>query len=223
MYGILFDFNGTMFFDERFQNKAWKDFLYQELHHEVTEQELQEHIHGRNIEEILEYFYHEKFPHEYALEIEEKKESIYRNLCLESDDFHLAKGLSEFLDYLKDHNIPRTIATASSYNNVRFFFQYLELDNWFEFDKVMMNDGTFPGKPAPDIYLKAAEKIHVDIHDCIIFEDAKSGIEAARNAKAKIVFGITSMQDKNTLHAWGATDTIDDYSDLETLLKQIGI
>lgn len=218
MTGIIFDFNGTMFFDEKFQEKAWRQFLETKIGREVTEEEFQEYVHGRNSEITLPYFLKRDLTKEEVMSLEEEKEVVYRSLCLESEDFKLADGISEFLDELVERKIPMTIATASALNNVKFFFEHLHLDKWFEFDKVVFNDGTLPGKPEPDLFLKAAEKINMDIEKCIIFEDSKSGIEAARRAKAKTVIGVASMLDIEELETLGATKSINGYCDMEMLM-----
>ena len=96
-----------------------------------------------------------------------------------------------------------TIATASGEKNVRFFFEHLGLDRWFSLERVALNDGTMKGKPEPDIYWKAAELLGIRPEECVVFEDAKSGIEAACRAGAARVIGVESMQDRETLLAWG--------------------
>lgn len=48
--------------------------------------------------------------------------------------------------------------------------------------KGSLHDGTIKGKPNPDIYLKAAQIINLETKDCLVFEDAKSGIMAAERA-----------------------------------------
>ena len=221
MVGIIFDFNGTMFFDEKFQEKAWRKFLEIKIGREVSEEEFHEYIHGRNSEVTLPYFLKKELTKEEVMSLEEEKEVIYRQLCLESEDFKLADGISEFLDKLVKLEIPMTIATASALNNVKFFFEHLHLDKWFEFDKVVFNDGVLPGKPEPDLFLKAAEKINMDIENCIIFEDSKSGIKAARRAKAKKAIGVASMLDVEELEALGATRAIQNYCDMEMLMDII--
>lgn len=65
------------------------------------------------------------------------------------------------------------------------FFDTLGLDRWFDLDKVIYNDGTLPGKPAPDLYLKAAQRLCVAPETCVIFEDSGAGIESAQRAGAK--------------------------------------
>lgn len=221
--GILFDFNGTMLFDEPLQNKAWRLFLENKIGRKVTEEEFQEYIHGRNAEVTLPYFLKKELTYEEVVELEEEKEKVYRELCLNSPDiFKLAKGLPEFLDELKKKKIPFTIATASALNNVKFFFEHLDLGKWFDINKVVYNDGTIPGKPEPDIYLKAADKIGVDIKKCAVFEDTKPGIEAGRRANAGRLIGITSMLDKETMLSFeGISETIEDYSDVDILFEKI--
>jgi beta-phosphoglucomutase-like phosphatase (HAD superfamily) len=101
---------------------------------------------------------------------------------------------------------------------VQFFFENLNLDKWFKLEEVVYNDGTIQGKPKPDIYLKAADMINVNISDCVIFEDAKSGIEAAKRAGAGKIVGVTSMLESNILLDLGATITIANYNELDEIL-----
>ncbi|MBD5135984.1 MAG: HAD family phosphatase [Lachnospiraceae bacterium] len=221
MKGIIFDFNGTMFFDEKFQNMSWRNFLEKKTNRFITDDEFQEYIHGRNVDTTLSYFLNQTFSRNEIIKLEEEKEFIYRSMCLESPDFKLADGLPEFLDELTKRKIPITIATASGYTNVKFFFEYLHLDNWFIIDNVVFNDGTLNGKPEPDLYLKAAKNIGADINKCIIFEDSKSGIESARRANAYKIIGVASMQSPKALLESGVAATINDYKNTEKLLEII--
>lgn len=215
MKGIIFDFNGTMFFDEKFQNESWLRFMEQKTGRSISDEEFQKYIHGRNADVSLTYFLQRQLTKAEVMELEEEKEVIYRRSCLESEDFRLADGLPRFLDELNEKKIPHTIATASALGNVRFFFEHLRLDRWFRLEHVVYSDGMIPGKPAPDIYLKAADALRVDISDCIVFEDARSGIESARCAGAGMIIGVASMLDQNTLLDCGASMTINNYNDLK--------
>ncbi len=211
MKGMIFDFNGTMIFDKEFHDKAWRAFLEDRIQREISEEEFQAHVYGRSAHDILSYFLEREVSGQESIQIEEEKEKIYRNLCLQSPDFHLAEGLPEFLDNLKEQGIPVTIATASARKNMKFFFENLNLSRWFDLNQVVYNDGTFPGKPAPDIFLKAAELLNLPISECTVFEDAKSGIQAAKSAGAGKIVGVASMLDEETLFAFGADTVIYDY------------
>ena len=98
MRGIIFDFNGTMFFDEEFQNVSWRSFLQAKTGHYITDEEFQEYIHGRNNEVSLKHFISPDLSREEIEELAEEKEQCYRDLCMKSSEFRLADGLPEFLD-----------------------------------------------------------------------------------------------------------------------------
>ncbi len=210
--GVIFDFNGTMFFDREIQEESWRIFLNSKLTRSISNEEFQEYVHGRNIEVTLEHFMQKALSREEIIRLSTEKEAVYRSLCLARPDrFQLADGLPQFLDELKEKGLSFTIATASTLDNVKFFFKYLQLGQWFQIDKVVYNDGSIQGKPSPDIYLRAAHKIHVNIEECAVFEDAKSGIEAAKNAGAGMIIGVASMMEKKELLSYGVASVIKNF------------
>ena len=80
----------------------------------------------------------------------------------------MTKGLEATLDQLTDQQIPLTIATATVKENVAFYFDIFDLARWFDWDKIVYDDGSFPGKPQPDIFLKAADKLSLAPADCLL-------------------------------------------------------
>lgn len=190
--GIIFDFNGTLFWDSEQQELAWRSFAKEMIHREISDMEFQEYVHGRSNASIFEYLFGRPLPQAEAVELAERKEELYRQLCVDQLSFQLAPGATELLDYLKAENIPRAIATASGKTNVDFYIHHLELKRWFSYDKIIYNDGSVPGKPAPDIYIKAARAIKAAPRDCIVFEDAISGIRAADAAGIGKIIAVAS-------------------------------
>ena len=71
-----------------------------------------------------------------------------------------------------------------------FYFDIFKLGNWFDINKVVYDNGTFPGKPAPDIFLIASSKLGLDPSECLVVEDAFSGIKAARKANIGKIMAI---------------------------------
>lgn len=185
----------------------------------ILEDEFQKYVHEKNIIDTFKYFLNIECSPEEALKIGEEKEVIYRKMCLESPDFKLAVGLVDFLDYLKEKGIDRNIATASTFPNVKFFFDHLDLDNWFDINNVAYNDGIIPRKPDPSIFLLAAKNINVDIKDSIIFEDSYSGIEAAKRAGAKKIVVVDSM--KNNYAEKNNMLVIKNFREIERLIQFI--
>jgi HAD superfamily hydrolase (TIGR01509 family) len=219
--GVLFDFNGTMFYDGEIQETSWRAYLQRKIGRKVTEAEFQEYVHGRNADSTLPYFLGRELSKKEIEELAEEKEITYRELCLaHKNKFKLASGLTEFLDYLKESKIPFTIATASGLNNVEFFFEHLDLAKWFDINNVVYDNGTIQGKPEPEIYNRAANKIGIPINECMVFEDAKSGIMSAQRAGAYKVVGVASMLNKEAmLRIDGVDEVIDDYKNAINLLK----
>ncbi len=219
-YGVIFDFNGTMFFDGEIQEKSWRIFLDHKIGRMISDEEFQKYVHGCHADLSLAYFLNRSLSREEIEQLSEEKEEVYRRLCLQNrEGFKLAEGLVEFLDDLKERKIPFTIATASGLNNLKFFFEYLQLDSWFEFDQVVYDDGFIPSKPDPFIYLKAAENIGILPENCIVFEDAVSGLEAASRAGIGRIIGVSSsMTREQLLQVPGVSETIADYTKLIHLL-----
>jgi beta-phosphoglucomutase-like phosphatase (HAD superfamily) len=88
----------------------------------------------------------------------------------------------ELLDFLVERRTRRTIATASETTNLEFYLEHLSLERWFARELIVYDDGSRPGKPAPDIYCQAARNLGLAPAQCVVVEDAVSGIEAARAA-----------------------------------------
>lgn len=191
--GVIFDFNGTLFWDTGLHNQAWEIFLDRfDIH--ISAEEMFRQFHGKCNRDILLEIFQGALPEEQIPEMGLEKERIYRQLCLQSG-LTLAPGAISFFDFLDEQNIAYTIATASGKENVDFYFDHLGLSRWFRYDHVVYNDGAIPGKPAPDIYLKAMSIIGRKPSEVIIFEDSVTGIRAAENAHAGRIIIVDSNDD----------------------------
>ena len=150
---------------------------------------------GHTNEDIIEYAIGKKPTKEMVEKYGKEKESFYRERCLLSPEIlKLAPGAVEFLDYLKENNIPRAIATMSEWDNVEFYIRVFGLEKWFDLDNIIYSDGTIPGKPAPDIFQIASKKINLDPKDCIVVEDAVAGIKSAQTAGIGKIIAIASLE-----------------------------
>ncbi|OGZ44172.1 MAG: hypothetical protein A3J55_04180 [Candidatus Ryanbacteria bacterium RIFCSPHIGHO2_02_FULL_45_17b] len=187
---VIFDFNGVLLQDRKWHEKAWNELSKFLRDKELDQDEFEHYVHGRTPKDTLAYLLgHPASPKELK-DYLDNKESLYQKIALSSgDEFQLTPYAKELFKLLDEHDIRKTIATSSPLVNVKFYYQHLDLGRWFPFQDIVFDDGTFPGKPAPDIYVKAAKNIHVDIKNCVVIEDAKSGIESAKKAGAgKIIF-----------------------------------
>lgn len=178
--GIIFDFNGVLWWDNHLQVKAWQHYANALRGRSLSEDELAIHMHGRTNRHLISYLLDREVTGEELVKLTEEKESEYRQLCLfEGDLFALSPGAVDMLNFLKEFDIPHTIATASERKNLDFFVINLELSKWFHIPDIAYDNGALPGKPAPDIYLRAADNLKLKPSECIVVEDAYSGIQAA--------------------------------------------
>ena len=195
MKGIIFDFNGTLFWDSQLHYDAWREYSALLRETPFTNEEMRDRMFGHTNSDIIEYLIGEKPSQEMVDKYGKEKEAVYRKRCLsDPETFKLAPGAVELLDYLKENNIPRTIATMSEWDNVEFYIKEFHLEKWFDIDKIIFSDGTIPGKPAPDIFLIAAEKIGLKPEECIVIEDAIAGINSAKSAGIGKIIAIASLE-----------------------------
>ena len=183
MKGIIFDFNGTMFQDSHLHEEAWVYMVNKYSNGSLREEDILLNLHGRTNKEILNFFISDSLSDEEINKLSFEKEAYYRELCLkDSKNLKLTNGLTDVLDALKSQNIPITIATATVKENLEFYFDVFELGKWFDFENLVYDNGTFPGKPSPDIFLIASQKLNLKPENCLVVEDAYSGILAAQKA-----------------------------------------
>lgn len=191
--GVIFDFNGTLFWDTPLHNKAWNIFLKKhDLH--FSDDEFFQLIHGKNNRDIFISIFKRSLTDDQIKQFIHEKESLYQELCLQTD-LALAPGVESFLDFLKNNNIPFTIATASGKENLDFFFEHLTISKWFDYDKVVYNNGKIKSKPDPEIYQIAMSVINKKPQEVIVFEDAVAGLQAAKNANAGNIVVVNSNDD----------------------------
>jgi len=203
--GIIFDFNGVLWWDAPLIEQGWQRSARQLRGRPFTPGEMAQIVHGRNNSGTLEYLVGHPLGGEEIRRMIDERETFYRNLCLQQGDyFRLSPGAVELLDFLREREIPRTIATASEKTNVDFFIRQLHLDRWFDPQKIVFDDLIRPGKPAPDCYLEAAVSLHLEPSRCVVIEDSLSGIRAARAAGIGWVIGLTSSQTGEALARAGA-------------------
>lgn len=200
MKGIIFDFNGTLFFDSHMHYEAWRQYSKKLRGYEFSDDEMREKMFGRTNADIIEYAIGKEPTPDLVKRLAKEKESMYREMCLKDrKNMVLAPGAENFLNFLKENNIPRTIATMSEWDNVEFYIKEFNLARWFDIDKIVYSNGKIPGKPAPDIYEIAAKNLNLTPKDCVVVEDAISGINSAHNAGIGMIIAIASIE-KDSLY-----------------------
>jgi beta-phosphoglucomutase len=187
--GAIFDFNGTLFWDTAFHDRAFDIFL--DKHNiQLTGEEKRVKIHGKPNADIMRGIFGNHLADDEIYVMAQEKEAIYRELCV--NDLQFAPGAEDLFNFLKKNEIEMTIATSAGIENVSFYFEKMDLDRWFSLEKAAYDDGTFRGKPHPDVFLAAAEKLGLQPEETVMFEDSVAGILAAENAGAGKIYIVNS-------------------------------
>lgn len=214
---IIFDFNGVLLWDRHFHETAWNRISLKLRNKPFTLEEMAVHMHGVEGRIVIDYLLGRKCSDAEFNEILKEKEEMYRKMCLDNPkEFVLSPGAIELLNFFKENNIPRAIATTSPKINMDFFVKELNLNQWFEKENCISIDGTFPGKPFPDIYLRTAKILKHLPGDCIVIEDAPSGIKAATSAGIGYVIALGPKE--KLAKVLGVNEVIENLSQLNRKL-----
>ncbi|MFG2479725.1 HAD family hydrolase [Streptomyces fagopyri] len=124
-------------------------------------------------------------------------------------------GAEQVLEKLTADGVPYCVASSGSHDRIRVGHRTTGLDRWFDEERVFSSQDVGRGKPAPDLFLHAAERMGVPPRRCVVVEDSPLGVQAA-NAAGMDVYGFTAMTPAARLT--GATRLFSDLQDLSDLL-----
>lgn len=122
-----------------------------------------------------------------------RKEELYRDIVA-NEGVNVLPGVRTYLKSLQDAGIPCVVGTSTQRANVELIFDREDMGGFFS-DVVASEDVT-KGKPDPEVFLIAARKAGKDPEDCVVFEDAVYGIQAAIAGGMKSVGVLTTHADK---------------------------
>jgi beta-phosphoglucomutase-like phosphatase (HAD superfamily) len=185
--GIIFDMDGTMIDSMRHHAQSWITFA--ERHRLTIEvDELMRRTTGRTGAECMEVLFGRPMDAKESWALVHQKEEIYRELF--APVFAEVAGFKAFCADAMARGLRIGVGTAGDKHNIAFAFSHLRMDPMPH--AVVGGDEGLAGKPEPAIFLEAARRIGVAPEDCVVFEDAPFGIEAARRAGMRAVAMCTS-------------------------------
>jgi beta-phosphoglucomutase len=190
MKAVIFDLDGVITDTASYHFKAWKQ-LAAGLDIEIDEQ-FNEELKGISRIESLERILAkgnklEQFTAEEIEQLASRKNEEYLELINSISSADILPGILPFLQELKSRSVK--IALASASKNAPFILEKLGINHYF--DTIVDPSSLEKGKPAPDIFLRAAEQLSVPATECAGIEDAPAGVDAI-NAAAMVSIGIGS-------------------------------
>lgn len=181
----IFDLDGVLVDTAKYHFLAWKKLAAERLNFELTE-EANENLKGVSRMESLEIIL--KLAGISMEEAQKEKLATEKNgwftdfiAAMKADE--IFPGVKPLLEELKKRHIK--IALASSSKNAQHVIDVLGIRNFFE--AIVDGNMIVNTKPDPEIFLQAARKLNVQPAECLVFEDAEAGVEAAVRAGMKCI------------------------------------
>ena len=204
--GFIFDWDGVIIDSSAAHEESWH-LLFKELGKLLPDGFFKKTFGMRNQQLIPAWFDFVK-PDDLAeiKRLGDRKEELYRDI-LKRDGIAPMPGVLPLLRELKERNIPCAIGSSSPRMNIEFVMQNAGLENLF--DAIVSAEDVTLGKPHPQVFLLAAEKIGVKPESCIVFEDAHVGIEAGKRAEMKVLAVATTHPIGSLLQADAAFENLD--------------
>lgn len=203
----LFDMDGVLVDNCRYHVLSWLEFAKRHGGR-LTEKQIVDWMGAPGRDYIVRMF-DEPVPPERVTAMMEEKERLYREIY--RPDLAPRQGLVNLLRRASEEGIPCAVVTGGSKANVDFVLDGLDIRRYFV--AVVDSSQYARGKPAPDCYLQGAERLGVAPGDCLVFEDAVSGIASAHAAGMRVV-AITGTNDRETLEKTGAERVVDTFDEL---------
>ena len=182
---VIFDMDGVITETSEMHYLAWKKLA--ESLGISFDRDFNEHLKGISRKgSLLKILDQSKSSQKYSEEeinaLMTKKNDDYLSLIKSYDESHLNPGILDFMKALKSENIK--IAVASASKSAPFLIEVMKISKYVDY---IVDPSTVPGKPAPDIFLKACDYFELSPDSCVGIEDAKSGVEAIKRAGMKAI------------------------------------
>jgi beta-phosphoglucomutase family hydrolase len=189
---LIFDMDGVLVDNTPVQARAFQ-LLFRDLGLTTNARQLLKRLNGMPAGEIIQRVFRHPIPKKQLELYAEQREFLYRTLYWSKR--RALPGLVAFLRAARDEGFPIGLGTGSGGSTLSYILDHLDLRQYF--DVVIGKDDVPKGKPHPDTYAITAAKLGVKPEDCIVFEDAVLGEQAAYRAGMRCVAVATTLREQD--------------------------
>ncbi|MFI0980253.1 HAD family hydrolase [Streptomyces sp. NPDC021093] len=208
---VIFDNDGVLVDSEPLANRILSGYLT-ELGHPTTYDESLRDYMGAAVHRVHDLI-RERTGQELPTDFEQ---TLHQRIVAGFErELQPVPGVEDVLGGLVADGVPYCVASSGSHDRIRAGHLRTGLDEWFEEEWLFSSEDVGKGKPAPDLFLYAAERMGVAPERCVVVEDSPLGVAAAR-AAGMDVYGFTAMTPVERLD--GANGYFSDMKELLGLL-----
>lgn len=215
---IIFDLDGTIVFSHPTHFAAYEK-LFAELGITWSYREFNDMFAGIGARAIIHTILTRHDVEKFDLDALVNKKRDMFNELLSHKKLETVPGFFAFLEEVKRRDFKKTIASGSHTENIRAMLRNIGVDG--DFPIITSGEEVPHPKPAPDIFLKAAEKLGVKPAECLVFEDTTHGVRAAKLAGMRCI-ALKTTTEAERLQEAGADMLAEDYDELlrQNVLKE---
>lgn len=180
--GVIFDWDGVVVDSSRAHEEAW-EALGREVGRPLPAGHFKAGF-GRKNEHIIPHILRWDLPAAEVVRLGRRKEELYREV-LERTGIEPLPGVRELLAGLQAAAVPCAVGSSTERKNIDTIMRVIGLGDFFR--EIVSADDVTRGKPDPQVFLLAAERLGVLPGACVVFEDSFAGLEAARAGGMKAV------------------------------------
>ncbi|MCZ9355291.1 HAD family hydrolase [Streptomyces mutabilis] len=208
---VIFDNDGVLVDSEPISNRLLAGYLTELGHPTSYEDSLRDYM-GAAMHRV-----HDLVLERTGRKLPEDFDDVFhrRVFAAFAEDLEAVPGVVGLLEKLAVDGVPYCVASSGSHERIRVGHRKTGLDRWFEDERIFSSQDVGRGKPAPDLFLYAAERMGVAPERCVVVEDSPLGVRAAV-AAGMDVYGFTAMTPAGKLA--GATRLFRDMGELAGLL-----
>ncbi|WP_405544779.1 HAD family hydrolase [Streptomyces phaeochromogenes] len=209
---VIFDNDGVLVDSEPISNTLLAAYLTELGHPTSYEESLRDYMGAamHRVHDIVEERTGERLPADF--------DDVFHARVFAAFERELepVAGAVEVLEKLAADGVPYCVASSGSHERIRVGHRKTGLDRWFDDGRIFSSQDVGRGKPAPDLFLHAAERMGVPPEKCLVVEDSPLGVRAAV-AAGMDAYGFTAMTPAERLA--GADRLFGDMGELIGLLQ----